>query len=298
MTTESAIRIERLSTVEHYRECERLQHAVWRMRDEMMVVPLHLLLTLQRNGGIVLGAFTGTDELVGFVCGFPGLYGSGWRKLKHCSHMMGISERYRGTGIGERLKRAQRDAVLSQGLDLITWTYDPLQGASAALNIGKLGGICRTYIRDLYGPMEDELNGGLPTDRFDVEWHIRSPHVTDRLAGLRKRPTLAALREAGARILNPASVRADGIPCPADTVAALEGPTVLVEIPSSIAAVKAADLGMARAWRVQTSALFESAFARSYTITDVVSDTDRVPRGDGALRRTFYVLTQGEVALR
>jgi len=294
MTTDPAVRIERLRTVEHYRECERLQHDVWRMSDEMMVVPLHLLMTLQKSGGIVLGAFTEFDELVGFVCGFPGLYGDGLRRLKHCSHMMGVSERYRGKGVGEQLKLAQREIVLSQGLDLITWTYDPLESLSAALNIGKLGTVCKTYLRDLYGPMDDALNGGLPSDRFDVDWHIRSLRVAGRLTRSRERPTLSALLHAGARIVNPASVRSDGPPCPADTVAELEGAMVLVEIPSSIQAVKTADLGLAHSWRLQTRELFESAFSHGYTVTDFVSEINQGPSGD-RVRRSVYVLTEAEV---
>lgn len=295
MTTDSAVRIERLTTVEHYHQCEWLQHDVWRMSDEMMVVPLHFLMTLQKNGGVVLGAFTEFDELVGFVCGFPGLYGAGSRRLKHCSHMMGLSERHRGKGVGEQLKLAQREIVLSQGLDLITWTYDPLESLSAALNIGKLGAVCKTYIQDLYGPMDDALNGGLPSDRFDVEWHIRSPWVAGRLTRSCERPKLSALLRAGARVLNPASFRCNGIPCPADSVAEVGGHTVLVEIPSSIQAVKAADLGMARCWRSQTRALFESAFSHGYAVTDFVSEIDQGPSGD-RVRRSVYVLTEAEVA--
>ena len=55
--------------------------------------------------------------------------------LKHCSHMMGVLQSHRGRGIGQLLKQRQQELVQAQGIDLITWTYDPLETANALLNI-------------------------------------------------------------------------------------------------------------------------------------------------------------------
>ena len=52
-----------------------------------------------------------------------------------------------------------RDFVRQQGLSLITWTYDPLESKNAHLNIMKLGAVCNTYYRDLYGELRDGLQG-------------------------------------------------------------------------------------------------------------------------------------------
>lgn len=84
--------------------------------------------------------------------------------------MAAVLPAYQGLGIGERLKWAQRDAVLAQGIDLITWTYDPLESANAYLNLRKLGAVCNTYLRNVYGNLTDTLNNGLATDRFQVDW--------------------------------------------------------------------------------------------------------------------------------
>ena len=70
------------------------------------------------------------------------------------------------------MKTYQREHVLRQGLDLITWTYNPLLARNAQLNIAKLGAVCTTYLPNLYGPMRDGLNAGLPSDRFQVDWWI------------------------------------------------------------------------------------------------------------------------------
>ena len=84
-------------------------------------------------------------------------------------------------GIGLQLKTAQREAVLAQGIELITWTYDPLESRNAYLNIQKLGAICKLYRRNEYGDMLDELNQGMPSDRFEVEWWINSRRVSQRV---------------------------------------------------------------------------------------------------------------------
>ena len=102
-----------LNTVDDFRACEALQQQVWAMPDNLEVVPLHLLVTVQRNGGLLLGAFDG-DDLVGFVFGFPGVSSNG--KLKHCSHLMGVASSHRSRGVGYKLKLAQRELVLDQGI--------------------------------------------------------------------------------------------------------------------------------------------------------------------------------------
>ena len=82
---------------------------------------------------------------------------------------------YRRWGVGWRLKMAQRDAVLAQGLERITWTFDPLESANAHLNFAKLGVISDTYLPDFYGAMPEALNAGLPSDRLLVAWLLARP---------------------------------------------------------------------------------------------------------------------------
>jgi len=280
------VRIERLATTDEYHACESLQSEVWGL-DDTDIVPLHLLVTIQRNGGLVLGAFDRAGRMVGFLLGFLGAHGGDVRRPKHCSHMMGVLEEWRGRGVGYRLKLAQREHALSQGLELVTWTYDPLESLNAALNIGKLGAICSTYLRDLYGPMTDALNAGLSTDRFQVEWWIASDHVARRLDEASARPSLDAILEDGGAILNPATSRADGLLEPGARTSPPAADRVAVEIPAHVRAIKAADMDLAHRWRVRTREIFEGCFGAGYTATGFVSE---LRDGD---RRSYYVLERG-----
>ena len=193
----SAWTIRRLETPHEIEQAEQLQSLVWPGSD-LDVIPAHVLITAAHNGGLVLGAYTG-EKLIGMLFGFVGLYVLPAGTLpKHCSHELGIHPDYRNLGIGFALKRAQLDIVRAQGLDLITWTYDPLLSLNAHLNIARLGAICQTYLRESYGEMRDGLNVGLPSDRFQVDWWINSERVQQRISPEAARfqiPRVAAARK-------------------------------------------------------------------------------------------------------
>jgi predicted GNAT superfamily acetyltransferase len=266
-------------TIAEYHACEALQRRAWPMDDNLEVVPLHLLLSVHNNGGLLLGAFDGGD-LVGFVFGYPGLTAEG--KPKHCSHMMGVSPEVQSAGIGYRLKLAQRQAVLQQGFDLVTWTFDPLLGRNAYVNLHKLGIVSQTYLPDYYGPLTDGLNAGLPTDRLEVEWWVSSPWVQRRLAGEVAAPFPSAAvqanrtRRTAAGFLEPGPITLD-----------VNAAAVLVEIPVDYQALKAAQATLAMDWRQATRQVFESYFAAVYVAVDFRSE-----QIEGE-RRSFYVLHAG-----
>jgi predicted GNAT superfamily acetyltransferase len=294
--------IRRLAQTDEFHAAEDAQQVIWSMVGDRDVVPAHLLITAQKNGGLVLGAFDEEGAMVGFLFGFLGQTEDG--RLKHCSHMMGVHPDWRNQGLGYALKCAQRDYVLRQGLDLITWTYDPLEGANAHLNMGKLGAIGRTYRRDVYGRMRDELNVGLPTDRFQVEWWIQSERVRAWLATGGEFRSLDEARAAGAIQINraeptqhrahlPESSEAFGkvpLPAPAGWDGLPDANRLLVEVPPSIQAIKRADPALALAWRLHTRAIFETCFAAGYAAVDFLAETA------GGVRRNFYLLERGREA--
>ena len=263
------INIHPIQTHDEYRAAERLQRTVWNFED-IDIVPDHLLLTVSKNGGAVLGAFEplleGGERLVGFTFGFIGLSPDG--KMKHCSHMAGVASEYQGQNVGYCLKLAQREYVLGQGMDLITWTFDPLESRNARLNFHKLGVTCRTYLRNLYGSMRDGLNAGLLSDRFQVDWHIASDHVARRLRDDWGAPSLSALQAEGVPVLN--RFPSGDVPRPPQASLPIEGDWLLIQIPARFQIIKSADLGLALAWREHTRALFEAAFAAGYTVVDLL----------------------------
>ena len=279
-----------LETPEDMAAVEGLQREVW-PGSETDVVPAHMLITAIHNGGLVLGAFVG-ERMVGFIFGFPGLEKTpDGPRAKHCSHMMGIRPDSRDSGIGFALKRAQWQMVRHQGLDHITWTYDPLMSRNAYLNIARLGAVCSTYRRSEYGEMRDGLNLGLPSDRFQVDWWIHSRRVQRRLSKRARKPLmLEHFEKAGIQPLY--ELKGDSTdPRPPEHFSAPEGHLLLAEIPPDFLKLKEADFSLARDWRFFSREVFETAFAAGYIVTDAIFERS------GALPRSFYVLTHGDSTL-
>jgi predicted GNAT superfamily acetyltransferase len=270
-----AITIRSIETISECRTCEAIQREAWAMPDDLEVVPLHILITAQKNGGLLLGAFDG-DALLGFVFGFAGLGGDG--KLKHCSHMMAVLPELQSSGIGYRLKLAQREFVLGQGLDLVTWTYDPLESRNAYLNVAKLGGVGRRYYRDIYGAMADGLNAGVPSDRFEIEWWLESDRVKQRIEA----KAAEVSGEPGLKT-HETHLSSSGCLAPGTPVLDARATTIWIEIPADFQAIKAADPNLALEWRLTTRELFEFYFGAGYAVVDFLSSAV-----DG-VRRSYYV---------
>ena len=276
-----------LETPEEMAAVEQLQRLVWSAPD-IEIVPKDILLAVVHNGGLAIGAFVGAN-LVGVSFGFPGLYPTpDGPRLKHHSHILAVHPEWVSKGIGFALKRAQWQMVRKQGLDRITWTYDPLLSRNAHLNIARLGAVCSTYLRSEYGEMHDGLNAGLPSDRFQVDWWINTERVSRRLSR-RSRPTLTFdhYRLAEASLLEARFEQGVAAVQPPQALPALTGHLLLIEVPFDFLALKAADLPLAKAWRFYTRAVFEAAFAAGYLVTDFVNTNGR----------SFYVLTHGETTL-
>ena len=145
---------------------EQLQQRVWGCGANE-IVPAHLLQAHQHHGACVLEA-RHSAELVGLLYAFPGPPGSDYLY----SHLAAIAPEMQGRGFGRQLKQAQAEWARERGYRRIVWTFDPLQALNARLNIGRLGAVCSRYLVDYYGELDDELNRGMPTDRFEVDWWL------------------------------------------------------------------------------------------------------------------------------
>jgi len=167
-------------------QCVEIQGAVWGY-DDNDIVPRRMFLLAQKIGGQVIGAFdtAGTKgpaevKMAGFAMALPA-HRDGQSYLH--SHMLAVLPEYRNSGLGRRLKLAQRDDALARGIERMEWTYDPLEIKNGYLNLARLGAVSRRYEANFYGPSSSALQGGLPTDRLYAEWRLRSPHVETVLAG-------------------------------------------------------------------------------------------------------------------
>jgi len=166
------VTLRKLREPEEMQVCVDLQKAVWGFSD-VELVPHRLFVVASRTGGQVIGAFDG-ERAIGFVLAFAA-YRSG--ELYLHSHMAAVLPEYQNRGIGRELKLAQREDALSRDLNLIEWTFDPLQLRNAHFNIARLGAIVREYLPNVYGRTTSPLHHGLPTDRLVAQWWIREPRV-------------------------------------------------------------------------------------------------------------------------
>ncbi|HEY8282854.1 MAG TPA: hypothetical protein VIJ28_00565 [Chloroflexota bacterium] len=264
-------------------EWQTIDQAVWPgARFETM--PVHALVTHLRYGGLLLAARDGAGRMIGILLGFPGLKDG---KVIHCSHLLGVLPEWRGRDVGFQMKCRQRDYVLAQDLDLVVWTFDPLETRNARLNIARLGGIVREYSPNLYGVGRDGLNQGLETDRFTISWHIRHASVIDRLAGRIPTPNPAALLAGGVPLLTRTVARGGTSPYPSleEVRSRTDAPLVLVEVPADFQALKGADPVAARTWREGLRDIFPSLFAQGYAVIQALRAPD-----DALFARCYYLV--------
>lgn len=172
-----AIVIRYCQGLEELRTCVALQKEIWNFSDSELV-PLRMFVVAEKVGGQVMGAFDG-NQMVGFALSVPGARSG--RVYLH-SHMLAVRKEYRNSGLGRRLKLLQREDALARGIELIEWTFDPLEIKNSYLNIEKLGAISRRYNINQYGITSSPLQGGLPSDRLIAEWWLKSSRVETLLA--------------------------------------------------------------------------------------------------------------------
>lgn len=176
------IEIRALHTHDEFVEAVQLQQVIWGF-EEVELLPVRLFVTATKVGGQAFGAFDG-GRMVGFCLAIPGIKAGGGSYLH--SHMLGVAKEYRDAGVGRLLKLEQRREALSRGIELMEWTFDPLEIKNAYFNMERLGAIVRRFVLNQYGTTSSKLHGGLPTDRCIAEWWLNSPRVEAILSGVKR----------------------------------------------------------------------------------------------------------------
>ena len=225
------ITIRQIDDVAEMRAVEDLQKEVWGIPD-LDVVPLTQLVAAKEAGGTLIGAFD-DETLVGFVYGFPSFE---FGRHAHHSHMLAVKPAYRNLDLGRRLKLAQRDHVIAQGIDLITWTFDPLQSLNAHFNFNKLGVVANRYLPDFYGDEPASFLHQTGTDRLWVSWLISTQRVKNIIDG---KTESAQVEDAG---------------------------TLSIEIPGDINSVQQQEPRAALQWREETRRAFTEAIKAGYVV--------------------------------
>src|SRR5277367_268834 len=169
------IDVRHCSDLAEYEECVRLQHAVW---GDSITVASAIFVVAHHTGGQVVGAFH-EGKMAGFTLSLAAVRAG--KPFLH-SHMTAVLPEFRDRGVGRRLKLFQRQDALKRGIDLIEWTFDPLELKNARFNFVRLGAVARRIIPNCYGITASPLHGGLPTDRLVAEWWLASERVKSILA--------------------------------------------------------------------------------------------------------------------
>ena len=223
------IKYRQCTSVGDFAECVRIQHVVW---GESISVPVPIFVVAHHTGGHILGAFQ-DGQMIGFTQAF-----AAWRggKLFLHSHVAGVLPQFRDRGVGRRLKLFQREDALRRGIDLIEWTFDPLDLKNGYFNLMRLGVIVRRFLPNCYGLTDSPLHAGLPTDRLVAEWWLDSDRVKAVLAGSRAPVSTSAAR---------------------------------IEIPAEFAALRETDRTAAARIQAEAREQFQEWFAKDYAATGV-----------------------------
>lgn len=265
---------------EEYRAIMDVMKDAWGMEDYTEAVPAHFMISIADNGGLVLAAYL-NEEIIGFALGIAARDDG---KIYHYSHMVGVKRRYQDKGVGFKLKLAQREWAIKNNLDLIMWTFDPLQGRNAYFNFAKLGVICRKFYKNYYGEMRDELNRGMISDRFKVEWWIKSSRVIKKIKGDFPKPDFQKLLEKSEIIVESKEIK-PGIRKIIGLNLECKKDIALIEIPGDINEVKKYSLELANDWRLKLRKVFEKYLSEKYIVTDLIS-----LKNEGGFRRNYYIL--------
>ncbi len=273
----SDIEIKKLSGLAEYAQLMELQKSVWMLDDYGDCLPEHVMIALKDIGGLTLGAFNG-DRIIGFMIAIPGYDEE--HGFYHRSHILGIEQEYRSQNIAYKIKKVHRNHAVEMGVSKIDWTYDPLLGPNASLNIAKLGGIVRTYKLNEYGENMggSKMVSGVPSDRFLCEWFINSERVKERMSGRYKKPvvelntdnfllmndTEGVGRSQAFNLLNPDP----------------SGDVIIIEIPGNYQDIFDNSKENAFDWRTKTRELFRKCFSAGFMVADFVKKEDR----------NFYIL--------
>jgi predicted GNAT superfamily acetyltransferase len=263
------VRIRPITTLTEFRACVDLQAEVWGP-EYTDSVPASLLQVATYVGGVVLGAFSATDELVGFLFGLTGIAGG---ETVHWSHLLGVRGSTRNVGVGRLLKEAQRAELAKRGVRRMSWTFDPLVAKNAYLNLNRLGARVVEYVPNMYGTTTSPLHYGIATDRLvvSVDTQATAPirHAVEAMPA--RKPVLTPEVQDGDVALDASSLPA----------------ALWIEIPSDIRQVIEQAPSAAAAWRMAVREHFQWALARGYEVKEL--------QRDAVASRSFYLL-QREVA--
>jgi predicted GNAT superfamily acetyltransferase len=243
-------------------EASQLFDRVWQ-RAQGSVLSQEALIAISHAGGQVTLA-SREGRVVGATAALLGRDHRSGQRFLH-SHVTGVHADEVGTGIGRALKWYQRLWCMERGIDEVRWTFDPLVRRNAVLNLVLLGARATAYELDVYGPMDDQRNAGLPTDRLVASWELSAPRTQAAAKGRAAAPDVDALVRAGAE---PLLVAEDDEPQVRSTSVARR----LVQVPADIESIRARDRDLGAAWANAVRATLGAAMREGARVTGITRD--------------------------
>lgn len=254
----ASVVIGQLDTVAGLREAADLFSRIWET-PALPPMPHDVMRSLVHAGGRVHAAFRD-----GHLVGAAVVVFSAPADAACYSLIAGVSPGVESRGIGLSLKLAQRAWALRAGVSRMRWTFDPLLRRNAWFNISRLGAVGTEYFTDFYGEIADGVNDP-DTDRLTVTWDLQAPLPgSTARAGPPGIPGSAGEDELPAiLVLGP-----DGEPVAGSSAEA--SPRLRCWIPGEILAVRRADPGLARRWRLAVRTALGGAVTEGYQVTGVM----------------------------
>jgi predicted GNAT superfamily acetyltransferase len=239
---DAGVSLEPISGIEGAMRVATVVEALWGPGQ----LPPSLIRAFDFAGTVILGA-EDEGELVGVVLGFPGLD----EGLHMHSHMLGVLPGWQSRGVGFALKLGQRAACLERGIGEVRWTYDPLVARNAWFNLMKLGVVGTKLLRGFYGQMDDAINRGDRSDRFEVRWRLVSDRVRRVLSGEMPEPVPGPVLldiDEESRGRRPRETGAE------------PGPAAVIRVPLEYHEMRQRDPALGTAWRDAAARAFDACF--------------------------------------
>lgn len=275
------VTIETVDRVDGARAAVTLQEEIWGygQPDTDHPLPARVLLAIARSGGLVAVASDGETPVALSVAWVGRIHDS--KRLFLQSQMVGVVRSHRHRGLGYRMKLHQREFALGVGIDLIRWTFDPLQSANARLNLHKLGATAHRYHPDYFGAMRSVFNAGIASDRLWAEWAVDTRRVGRSLAG--ERPSVPELAQA---VNRPEFDEESESLRPGPPLLGLSAPTLKLTIPDDFDRMRRRNAELAAQWRECVREALLHYFEAGYRAVDLQLEDS------GTGRRACYVLSR------
>lgn len=280
----SGLYIKSLHKNAEFIEFIELQKTVWRLKDYEDCVPNHMLMAVSESGGLILGCYS-DNQMVGSAMIIPAY--SQIDGFYHHSHILGVHPDWQHKGIGLMLKKEHYSKAKALGVKKITWTFDPLLGPNANLNIAKIGGIAKQYQVDVYGDLMggSELVSGIPSDRCWVEWLISENRVNERMENLEISKNRQPKQDF--EPVNKVITIENDLQKMDSYRLVNDRDRVVIEIPSDYQKIYDTDKKLALDWRLKSRDMFREYFKEGFIIVDFFKVTEE------NTWRNYYILENG-----